>query len=257
MILRRPLEREGRVILPADEYGLLERYWINPDCDCRQVMFQVVARAPRRTSPRSPTASTRPHPTTRSRPKRSSTPSTPRRSGRRPCWSCSAASSCPTPPTTPACCRTTKWSAPRWQTRITRPKSASPRPGPGPPYRCRATNSNFPSSLPAAPSHRLPGAAGKRSGGEQPAASPHMSSRRAHREDLFAGTTAMEAARAASPPTPSIASPETLLEASNHPPRLHPRALEVRLQPPGQLREVMARHLRVQVVLEVVRQFQE
>lgn len=35
---------EGNSLLPADEYGLLEAYCDDEDCDCRRVFFNVVSR---------------------------------------------------------------------------------------------------------------------------------------------------------------------------------------------------------------------
>jgi len=42
--LTAPLLQEGRLILPADEYGLDESYCVEAGCDCRRVMINVLAR---------------------------------------------------------------------------------------------------------------------------------------------------------------------------------------------------------------------
>ncbi len=36
-------------VLPADEYGLLESYCADPQCNCRRVMLNVVGRRQQRT----------------------------------------------------------------------------------------------------------------------------------------------------------------------------------------------------------------
>ncbi|HEX4792382.1 MAG TPA: hypothetical protein VH370_01235 [Humisphaera sp.] len=39
-----PAMMEGsRVVLPADDYGLDEWYCVDPDCDCRRVLFNILA----------------------------------------------------------------------------------------------------------------------------------------------------------------------------------------------------------------------
>ncbi|HEX4797432.1 MAG TPA: hypothetical protein VH370_26800 [Humisphaera sp.] len=39
-----PMRENGRLVLPADTYGLDEMYCVDPGCDCRRVMFNVLAR---------------------------------------------------------------------------------------------------------------------------------------------------------------------------------------------------------------------
>ena len=41
----RALTTRGYPGLPDDEYGLLDAYCVRPDCDCRRVMINVVARS--------------------------------------------------------------------------------------------------------------------------------------------------------------------------------------------------------------------
>ena len=42
-----PAMKEGsRVVLPADEYALDEWYCVDPDCDCRRVLFNILAGPP-------------------------------------------------------------------------------------------------------------------------------------------------------------------------------------------------------------------
>jgi hypothetical protein len=42
--LRKPLIQSGQVILPVDEYGFIDAYCIEPECDCRRVVLEVGGR---------------------------------------------------------------------------------------------------------------------------------------------------------------------------------------------------------------------
>ena len=37
------MKERGRVVLPADDYALDEWYCVDPDCDCRRVLFNILA----------------------------------------------------------------------------------------------------------------------------------------------------------------------------------------------------------------------